>query len=287
MTSAIIDIDHLMVSVERAQDAGATMERLGFVATPRSAVVAMGLSNRLLCFPGTRKSGCNFIELMGIDDRAKLPPVMTTVLGSSEKPVSMVMVSDDARAAEADLRARGFDVGPAIHAKRDWVLPGGETITPEFVVCIPQPGRSPLYWNVCQYITPQHYKRAEFLGHKNGALGFVAVLAVAADPAAIGGHYADVWGASTRTTSYGAAVKPGDVELRLFTPTAAEAAFPGAAAMPATGAAYLGAVFAMRDLTAARGIAEKAGFAPISSASGYWIRPERTHGMLMAFERAA
>ena len=288
MTSLIIDIDHLMVSVGRAEDAGATMERLGFVATPLSGIAAMGISNRLICFPGTRANGCNFVELMSIDDRARLPPVMKAVLGTREGPVSMVMVSDDARAAATSLRAGGFEVGPAFHAKRDWVLPSGETISPEFVVCVPEPGRSPLYWNVCQYITPQHYKRAEFLGHSNGAVGMHAVLAIAADPAATAKHYAAVWGAPVQAAPFGAVVKPGDVELRLYAPASAEAAFPGVARGTANGAAYLGCAFTVRDPRAARGIAAKSGFAPVDMArGGYWVRPERAHGTLLAFEGAA
>jgi hypothetical protein len=172
-----------------------------------------------------------------------------------------------------------------MHAKRDWVLPSGETISPEFVVCIPAPGRSPLYWNVCQYITPQHYKRPEFLGHPNGAVGMSAVIAVAADPAATAAHYAAVWGAAVRDAPFGAVVKPGDVELHLYAPAAAEAAFPGVPGAIAGGAAYLGCVFAVRAPAEARRIAERAGFAVAPTPrGGFWVRPEPTLGTLLAFE---
>lgn len=288
MSSRILDIDHLMISVAGAVAAGDTMERLGFVVTPRSVIAAMGLSNRLVCFPSARPNGCNFVEFLAIDDPAKAPPVMHAILGRSERPVSMVMVADDARAVEAALRARGVAVGASIHAKRDWVLPGGETISPEFVVCIPEPGASPLYWNVCQYITPQHYKRAEFLRHPNGAVGMRAVLAIAADPAATARHFAAMWQAPTQPAPFGAIVQPGDVALRLYSRAAAAAAFPGLdRTAPATGADYLGCEFAVADIARARGIADAAGLAPSPSAHGFWVHPARTHGALFAFAAAA
>jgi hypothetical protein len=287
MKNGVLDIDHMMISVKNSQRAGETFERLGFTLTPRSALP--GMSNRLICFPPTEPDRCNFVELLGFDDRAAAPAFMHDLLGDREGPVSMVMASRDARAAEQELRANGFDPYPARAFKRDWTLPSGEVISPEFVVCLLKPGESPLYWNIAQYVgdTPRHYHRPDFTTHPNTACAFTAVLAVADDPAAIARHYEQVWDGRVLQLPQGVVgVTLNRVTLRLMTPAQAAALYPGAP-LPARkgGAAYLGAAIGFERLDVARAHVERAGVAhkPLAE-GGLWLPPEVAHGCVVAYE---
>src|SRR5690349_9006272 len=104
---AIMDVDHLMISVADSQSAGAYFERLGFTLTPRSALP--GMSNRLICFRPRSDDCCNFIELLALDQAEKAPAVMRQILAKAGQPVSMVMASRDIHATVASLGARRFD----------------------------------------------------------------------------------------------------------------------------------------------------------------------------------
>ena len=287
MSERILDIDHLMVSVRDSQVAGETFERMGFTLTPRSGLP--GMSNRLICFDPPSTDRCNFIEFLGIDDRALAPPMMYDILGDTERPVSMVMVAGDARAVDADLTAKGFEPFPVMELKRDWTLPSGEVISPEFIVSIPKPGRSPLFWNAVQYVTPQHYRRPEFTKHPNPAVGFSAVLAIAPDPATVGRHYETAWDAKTTTDANGSVdVMPGHVPLRILTPDFAADRFDGVAerlAVSANDAAYLGFVVRVTDMATLRRHLDDAGVTPRDLPSGrIWIGPEAAHGCVVVFE---
>jgi len=194
MKSGVLDIDHLMVCVHDSQKAGDAFEKLGFTVTPRSELP--GLSNRLICFESANKAHNNFIELMAWEDRTEAPALMNDILTETEQPVSMVMASGDARATGEALAERGFEPYPTLDLQRDWALPNGEVITPKFVVSVPKAGKSPLYWNVCEYKNPELYQRPEFLGHANEAIRLAGVLAIASDPQEIAAHYVSAWDAS-------------------------------------------------------------------------------------------
>jgi hypothetical protein len=287
MRNGVVDIDHLMISVHDSQRAGETFARMGFTVTPRSALP--GMSNRLICFPPVRETGNNFIEFLGFDDRAKAPSIMHEILGEQERPVSMVMVTGNARAAESALRESGFAPAPVMHFRRDWRLPSGEVISPEFEVCLLRSGTSPLTWNLCQYLNAEVYQRPDFNQHRNGAKVFAAVLAVAEDVEAVAAHFASAWGCAVETLpSGGRAVVPQKVALRLMTPAQAAQAYPGVS-LPqiASGAAYLGFAIGFADIERARAELERAQIPHRSSAAGLpWIAPEHAHGCLVAFERA-
>jgi hypothetical protein len=286
MKNGVLDLDHLMIHVRDSERAGATFARMGFAPTPRS--VLPGMSNRLICFDSGLSDRNNFLELMALDDRAKAPPVMSDILGEGERPASMVMVSRDARAAERELAASGFEPLPAMHFKRDWVLPSGEVLSPEFVVCIPKVGRSPLYWNLCQYLNPELYKRADFLRHRNGAERLVAVVAVARDPEATAAHFAAAWGAPLGRSGDGAIeVKPGNVALRAMSVETLARRYPDAGVTKDAAACLVGAVIRVRDVGRVRQCLADGKFGYGTAADGaLYVAPAEAHGVLVVFEQA-
>ena len=189
----------------------------------------------------------------------------------------------DARAAHAGLAADGMATTPAIDLRRDWVLPSGETIVPQFSVVIPAPGQSPLYWNLCQHRTPQHYVRPEFTRHPNGATRLVAVLAAAPDPPALEPHFRRLWKAR-RVADAPLSLATGDVALRVLSPAEAAAAYPGIAIDSAT-PRLIGFAVACADPAGARRHLERAGISAIEGPTGFHVRPEDAAGSLLAFER--
>jgi hypothetical protein len=285
MKNGLIDLDHLMISVAGSDRAGATFERMGFTLTPRSALP--GMSNRLICFPSSVRGRNNFIELLSLDDRATAPAIMHDVLGGSERPVSMVMASPDARTTAAALEELGLSP-QFMQFKRDWRLPSGEVISPEFRVCIPKPGASPLMWNVCEYLNPELYQRHDFIWHKNTARRFTAALALADDPETLARHYESVWNAKAALSADGSlAVSPGTTALRIYAPEHAARLFPGAA-LPArkNGVGYLGFEIEFGDLRATRAQLETAGVRANAGNNCLWIAPGDAHGCLVVFSGA-
>lgn len=224
MDRNIIDIDHLMVAVDDSQQAGDQFTRLGFTVTERS--ILPGLSNRLVCFGPGHRNTCNYIELMALDDASTAPPPMPTLLPGPERPVSLVMSTSSAAGSAEYLGTAGIEATDVIDLKRDWPLPSGEVIQPEFSVVIPTPGQAPFYWNLCQHKTPQHYARPEFTSHQNGARRLTAIIAIADAPSAVAGYYQQHWGAAASSHDP-VAITVGDVSLRIYSPSGFQQAFPG------------------------------------------------------------
>jgi hypothetical protein len=285
MKNGLIDLDHLMISAAGSDRAGATFECMGFTLTPRSELP--GMSNRLICFPSAVRGKNNFIEFLSLDDRAKAPAIMHDILGASQKPVSMVMASPDARKTNDALETLGL-APQFMEFKRDWRLPSGEVISPEFRVCIPKPGVSPLMWNVCEYLNGELYQRPDFIRHKNTARRFSAALALADDPPSLARHYETVWGAKAAPHADGSlAVSPGPTALRLYAPERAAQLFPGVA-LPArkNGAAYLGFEIEVGDLRAALAQLDAAGVRAQARDGSVWIVPADAHGCLVVLAAA-
>jgi len=282
MTTGIAAIDHLMISVEDSQQAGALFERLGFTATPRSLMP--GLSNRLVCFPAQQPDACNYIELMALEDADRAPQPMPQLLPPAGRPVSMVTVAPDIDATYRALREYGLRMPEPIHLERDWDLPGGEVITPRFAVLIPDIGQSPFFWNVCQHKTPQHYVRPDFVDHPNGATGLKAIIAVADDPAHVAAHYRTVWGAEVDGRDP-VRVTIGAVDLRIFTASELEAAYRDLASFEG-GNRLVGFAIACRDLERTTAFLADRGFSPRRGRNGAYLDPAAAQGNLLVFEPA-
>jgi hypothetical protein len=284
MTAGILDIDHLMVSVSDSQSAGAYFEKLGFTLTPRS--VLPGMSNRLICFRPRSDDCCNFIELLAMDDARKAPDVMKQVLAEVGHPVSMVMASDDILATVEKLNAKGFNAPPPMRFRRDWFLPTGEVISPEFEVSIPSLGLSPLYWMAIRYRNPELYRRPEFIRHPNTATRFSGVLAVAKEPRRIAQQYAALWGSKVVEGTHGTiTVKLRHVDLWLLPTGVARTAFMGVLPeLSGHPARFLGFIVAVSNMEALKTAVESSGFDyEINSLGNIWVPPSTLHGCIVQF----
>jgi hypothetical protein len=171
--------------------------------------------------------------------------------------------------------------------KRDWVLPGGETISPEFQVSIPSPGESPLHWMAIQYRNPELYRRPEFVHHRNSASGLSAVLAVSDQPRSIAEQYAALWRADVIEERPGVIrIKLRHVDLLLLSTEAARAAFPDVVPPLMNAAArYFGFVITVSDVNALRSALESGGQAySIDALGNIWLPPSTMHGCVVQFQ---
>ncbi len=194
MNSEISGIDHLMLSVKDSAAAGKTFARMGFAITPRGQLP--GMSNRLICFANQPENAPNFVELMSLDDPETAPPAMAEALKTPNRPVLIVAASGDAATTQTRLSDGGLHVSPVIDGGRDWTLDNGEVIDLAFSIVLPAVGQAPFYWIACQHKTPQHYLRADFVTHENGATQMSKIIAVANNPLKAARHYAQMWTAS-------------------------------------------------------------------------------------------
>lgn len=280
MSDKLLDIDHLMVHVPDSDQAGAVFERLGFVATPKSAMP--GLSNRLICFSETDAAGgvCNYVELMQLEDPALAPqPVPRFLIDPG--PASMVLSSDDAAAVRERLADGGMTISPALELSREWALPSGEVLTAAFAVAIPEPGQAPFYWNYCQHRTAYHYVRPDFTAHANGALRLREVIAVADDPDATAKPYVEQWQA--RFENGRVRLPDGKVALSIHDPAGFGAAFAGVPELDAR-PGLKGFRVVVADLAQARSLIEAAGISTYTVAGGFAVAPRDAAATLVIFE---
>ena len=180
MITSPIAIDHLLTHVESLDDAADLFHRMGFQLSPVSHIEAMGVVNRVVLMrPGVRDSA-NFIELMSVRDRSRLPASMAPVLSGPSRIGSMVLAAADIEALPRRIAAAGLHPAPITRVRREWAIPGEQSVFPEFDVMLPV--EAPLRFNACRYENVELYRRSDWLAHPNGARRFSAVFAVAPDP---------------------------------------------------------------------------------------------------------
>lgn len=280
---ALIDIDHIMCSVRSAQDAGQTYEKFGFYVTPRSPMI--GLSNRLVCFNPQEDVCCNYLELLCIEDKDTAPEIMNKVLSEVERPASMVLSSVDAFEEEKRLADLGLNPLPAFYISRLWDLPNGETIKAEFNVCIPEPGHSPIYWNLCQHLTKQHYVRPDFTAHPNSAERLTHIYALSPEPEKDGAQLAKEWQCSSENMPWGTRVKFFHVALDIFTPQSLDDFFPGCQVPEHSEKTIIaGYAVQVKEIARLKACLEQNNVPYTHNENGdVWIAPQSAHGSLIVF----
>lgn len=240
MTDKTINaIDHLLTYVHNLEMAAALFRRMGFNLSPVSHIESMGIANHLVPMRPLTKGFANYIELMSAQDRSKLPPAMAQTLSGQEGIKSMVLGSKDAAAAQQAMQRQGFRAAPPVHVRREWVIAPGESVFPEFDVILPF--QTELTFNCCQYHNVDLYLRPEWLEHENSAVGIRAVFALAEDPVAVVQRFAGLFAAPAAAAGDGnARTNAGGVDLVVYSPSSARAAFGFDIAAPESGIGYLG-----------------------------------------------
>lgn len=218
-----------MLGVDDPDAAAADMERIGFTTTPISRMPAHGLANRCVLLTPTAEGVANYLEMLG-HDRTRANPFMRALLGGGEGIKSLVLATGDIDAACDRLRLVGAPTAPPLRIERPWRLPNGETLELAFTVATPALGAPPVYCNLCQHHTLQHYLRPDWRRHPNGAQTLVAVLIEADQPNDVADWYAELFdrtpnvaievrriaGAEPRATGFAIAVENLEATARLL-----------------------------------------------------------------------
>ena len=182
MTISARDIDHLSLTLSDPASAAAALEQLGFGLTPD------GVEPRCICFQPDRDDVPNYIELLQ---------------------------GDPARVAVA-LNVSDLEGEQLSHA---WETEDGFEIEAQVVVGADDAG--PLPWFAVRHETPDAFMEPEWIVHPNGALGLIAIHAVADNPRELAKALRTAWSARSEEIFDGCVmVKAGSVELLIWAPAA-------------------------------------------------------------------
>jgi hypothetical protein len=285
MPEPIGAIDHLLTYVHDLEGAASLFRRMGFTLSPVSHIAPMGISNYLVLMTPVKSGFANFIELMAVQDQAKLPAAMVRLLSGPQAIKSMVLGAADIDAAHAAIAKEGFNVSPPFHVRREWIVGPGESVFPEFDVVLPFP--APLTFNCCRYFNVELYLSPEWLMHANTAKGIRAVLAVAQEPRALARRFSAIFDELPSDDGDVARVASGGVELVVLSPDAARKKF-GIDRIPAAGEAdYLGYVIEVDSLGALQSSLSAGNIAYRRDGGSVCIEPAIGLGNLMIFREEA
>lgn len=191
-------IDHLVLCVRHLEAARRTDARLGFTLTPH-AVHPWGTGNSLAQFRG------NFIELLTIDDPAKITPAgarefsfgaaADRFLKRREGCSMIALATDDARRDRDEFAAAGLGTYAPFDFARQARLPDGREATVAFSLAFATDARLPeLTFFTCQHRAPEFFWRPEYQRHANGATTIEEILIAADDPPSLADLFARLEG---------------------------------------------------------------------------------------------
>lgn len=175
------DIDHLSVSHTDFEGIATRLEQLGFKLTPE------GVEPRCICFQPDRDDIPNYIELLAGDTTRIALALNVEELDGEER--THAWETED-----------GFEVDAGVVV--------GET-------------GGPLPWFPVKHETPDAFMEPEWIVHPNGALGLMAIHAVAENPRETAKALKAAWNGKIEEIFDGCMmVKAGSVELLIWSPLA-------------------------------------------------------------------
>jgi hypothetical protein len=246
MKSPARDIDHLTLMLPDLGAAAAKLQQLGFNLTPEES------DPRVICFQPAEDDIPNYLELTESETEG-----VVTVLN----------------VAELDGEERSIG----------WENEDGDKVEATLIVGA---GGGPLPWVACRHETPDAFTEPEWIVHANGALGMMAVHAVADDPSAVAHALAKTWKAEVEVIFEGCAVvKTGAVELLVWSPTAYQAEYRDIEAMaPKRRPSIAGIAVAVERARPLQALlrANNVPFA-ITEGDRVLVAPEQTGGLLIEF----
>lgn len=231
-------IDHVVIAVRDLDAAARAYEALGFTLTPR-AQHPWGTANRLAQFEGR-----NFIELLEVDRPGRVlghdpdadPPAFSfgaynrDFIANGEGMSMLVLAGQDSRADVARFARAGLKTYAPFDFERHARLPDGSDVTVAFSLAFathPQMQRAVFF--TCHNRFPEHFWRAEYQRHPNGALAITRVFMIADEPGRYGEFFAGLTCGGIRSQPGGIAVSCGTQELVILGPAVADRALPGGA----------------------------------------------------------
>jgi len=240
------DIDHLSVSASDPDATATRLLQLGFNLTPE------GVEPRCVCFQPDRDDIPNYIEL--------LPGEATRI--------ALAMNVEELEGEERT------------HA---WETEDGFEVDVGVVVGEPE---GPLPWFAVKHETPDAFMEPEWIVHPNGALGMMAIHAVAENPREIAKALKAAWGGKTEEIFDGCMmIKAGSVELLIWSPLAYQLEYKALEIMAPTGLpAIVGAAVAVERSRPLQALlrANNVAFV-LTEGDRVLVAPEQTGGLMIEF----
>jgi hypothetical protein len=240
------DIDHLSLTLLEPEAAASRLQQLGFTLTPE------GVEPRCICFQPDRDDLPNYIELVqGDPERLALALNVAALAG---EPQSHAWESED-----------GFQVEAAVVV--------GE-------------GGGPPPWFPVSHATPEAFMEPEWIVHPNGALGLMAIHAVADEPREVANALKASWSATVEEIFDGCMlVKTGAVELLVWAPAAWQLEYKALEVMaPAERPVVVGATIAVERARPLQALL-RANNVPFALAEGdrVLVASEQAGGLMIEF----
>ena len=171
------DIDHLSVSHTDFEATATKLEQLGFKLTPE------GVEPRCICFQPDRDDIPNYIELLAGD-------------------ATRISLALNVEELEGEERTHAWETEDGFEVDAGVVV--GES-------------EGPLPWFAVKHETPDAFMEPEWIVHPNGALGLMAIHAVAENPRETAKALKAAWGGQIEEIFDGCMmVKAGSVELLIW-----------------------------------------------------------------------
>ena len=240
------DIDHLSVTHTDPDAAAARLLQLGFNLTPE------GVEPRCICFQPDRDDVPNYIELLGGDATHFALAMNVEELEGEER--THAWETED-----------GFEVDAGVVVGES----GG-----------------PLRWFPVKHETPDAFMEPEWIVHPNGALGLMAIHAVAENPREAAKALKIAWGGQTEEIFEGCMmVKAGSVELLIWSSLAYQLEYKALEVMaPTELPVIVGAAIAIERSRPLQALlrANNVSFA-LTEGDRVLIAPEQTGGLMIEF----
>ena len=172
--SDVMQLDHIVINVQREMDAAETaFADLGFHLTPRG-YHTLGSINALAMF------GTDYLELLGFpaDGEVKRPELASAPMGLN----GLVFKTNDVDKTFAHLTSVGVAGDPPKSFSRPVTLANGETHDAKFRTVAVRADAFPAgRFYFCEHLTPELVWRPEWQSHANGAQRFDELVVVAGD----------------------------------------------------------------------------------------------------------
>ena len=240
------DIDHLSLTVSDPAETAARLNQLGFNLTPDD------VEPRCICFQPDRDDIPNYIELL-----QGHPPLVSLALNVPE--------------LQGEERTHSWETEDGFEVDAGVVV--GER-------------SGPLPWFPVKHETPDAFMEPEWIVHPNGALGMMAIHAIAETPKETAKALKAAWGATVEEIFDGCTmVKAGSVELLLWSPLAFQLEYKALEMMmPTEMPAIIGAAVAVERARPLQGLLS-ANNVPFALAEGdrVLVAPEQTGGLMIEF----
>lgn len=285
MRHGIAGIDHPVIAVRNLDAAKTAYVRLGFTVTARGSHPAWGTGNFCVMFER------NYLELRGVVRPTDHTRNLERFLAEREGLMGVALGTADTESTFSSLVSSGLHPKSVHRLSRDFELPEGTT-HPSFVLSFLEEDEVPGLMSVvlCQHLTPELIRRADWMRHANGALGVRCMTAVVEDLGLAAEAYRRLFGdGAVSLSDTGVSVRAGShSSFFLSTMRQFERDFPGGLPYRAIPPPFLAAVtLDAGDLRVTRACLEAGGVRWVDDSDRRLIvHPADTCGVILEFRRA-